>query len=261
MILLDDPLSLRHYLANAMKDNILIFVLLLLGVVVWSCREDEGTFSYDPSIEAKFINQDSAKQLQDDTLKVLSDSLAVLNAELDQYEKEAQDTAKNIAALKDSIADGKLEYQAELDANIAARDKLKVISDSLERSLDKVSELNAYWKKVLSGILNGKLLVNRIVNRGNELFVSYEDSVNLWRIPLSQESSSVLLNVEIGGRIYAIDIAYELRTVVDDDDYIIREPYRLSVESDPENGGFDSLKVSCKSDECLASETSVIFYF
>lgn len=224
-----------------MKKILIPFLLTILILSACDPCTDCGELSYEPTVDLVLINGDSLKTTRDslavvDTLIFVVDSLNIV------YE---------------AIEDGELGYEDErdqLESYIDSQTDLRLVYENFRSYLvTNRTKLNS----IIVLINSGKVLVNEISYSFSEETQVFEDSAALYQLALSFYDERTDCVVNIVGTEYDLRIDYDLENQFDIDHIAQRRAFINDVQSIE----FDSIRVECKTSECLDHETVITCYF
>jgi hypothetical protein len=234
-----------------------VIVILFLGIQ--SCQECEqcNTSVSEPRVSLVFFNVDSLESvlgLFDDQLEladsltqqiatlnndiaILNDSLNVLEAAIDTGNTDFNTTIQEIERLlsQDSI-------------QLALRQDELVTSDSI------INQLNTIQNEILSGSVK----IDGIENVSNGSRITYDDSLDIYDIPLNIAGSVTLLEIEIQeAGTFELEISHKNEERVSTD----RKIEILMSEITLVSHSFDSVIVVCANELCRGNETALNCFF
>lgn len=240
--------------------------------MLWACGpEDDGVFYDEPSVKMVLINKDSLDTLNAlvKVLQIELDSIAVLRT---KSSRAADSLLELINDFEVQIRDVEeiLESITEKEDSLRYRDTLALFLDSLETTetlqletkavydaatvrRDTLNKTKAAHNSSIKLIQSGLMQISSITNLLDGSVVSYEDSAEVWRLPLDMNLDSVYLSIRIKEEDYWLIVKYQREVIADEFDYVVIKASQISVAANQHN--FQSLDVDCKTDECIDDET------
>ncbi|WP_425391768.1 hypothetical protein [Ekhidna sp.] len=205
-----------------MKQLLSIFILFL---IITSCDpcDDCTSVTYEPTVQLKFINQDSISKL---------DALISINS------------------IEDDKIDSLLQVIDDSETN-------KI--DSLNNEKSAIDSVNAAYNVIKSTINSGLILVQRISIVGSSYDSIYTDSASSFSIPLSYDKSFNQYEIVINDFSEIIEFDYNNVQELDESrNVLIRATNIRVVESNYVK--IDSVQSNCE-ETCIDGEAIFTFYF
>lgn len=196
-----------------------------------ACEDNELEINgLSPSVEAKFINND--------TLKSLNDSLSKISQAINKIDAR-------IVGIDTLLEDG------DTEALTAERDSLLAEKAILTEKRTDVNQLK-------SVVESGKLQINRIFGDGGDGNILPSDSMTRYRLPLNINASSSKIFIVIRDSIFWVSFDYERDTVYEEGVIVVKaNNVKFSGRSD----NLDSVRFSCDTLNCNSSEAKATIYF
>ncbi|UXP31128.1 hypothetical protein N6H18_12290 [Reichenbachiella agarivorans] len=236
--------------------------LLLLTVLlsVWACKEEEDYVQDDPSLDMVLYNVDSLVQVQY-ILDSLGDTLKIMDDTLKYYSDLASDLTDSILVLTVLIENGDDSYvQIRTDLS----NQLISINLIYNEFYYEDSILDASYKEktaTKSTINKGSLKISSITNKVNGQVVYYEDSATVWPLPLDMNNDVSDLILEIGGKTYDIKLNYNRSIITNEYGEVLVKTYGFTEDQIEYSSGIDSIKLRCKTLDCIDFESTLYIYF
>ena len=253
----DYELSLpEHYIEVKLqfkKIFLPITFLFSLGLG-WSCQQDEETLLSEPRIQMFFINETSLIQVEDTLVKV-ADSLIVLDSVMQYYSDSSGVLRDSLVQLAVLIEQGNDDLQPIFDEMQEERERVLAAFDATDDLDSIMNDSKKAWEGVEETITDGIVWVASITNRVNSRIVEYEDSSELWYLPVSMNHDTVYTSIELDGTFYDLDVAYERLISVNEFNNVIIETENISIIHD------DFIRVELNCQDCKGRETKFTIYF
>lgn len=231
-----------------MKNYLHIIILFVLIIACDPC-DDCDSISFEPTVSFIFINQDSISTI-DDSLAVIIAIDSSFNANVDSLDKLRDSLDKvDIAILNGE--DLSLE-KMDLEQWIIDRQGDSAFFAALNKDGDSISSV---FNSVKATINSGRILVDQIDIIGANSSLIYEDSAEVWSIPLAFDGSFTEYEVTIAGTTETIELSYDIFQEVDDQRNVLIRAENIRVMNEP----YDSL-INCE-ENCIDGEATFTFYF
>ena len=231
-----------------------LFPFFLLATLIVCCAEEEEVFFFDPTLKVKFINADSLLTLND-SLQITNDSVTVVNDTLTYFSDSLSILEDSISVLNDSIDIGRTDYIPTRDDLVAIETTFTETVTAMEEVASLLADVITSITAVVATIEAGEVWVSKLTNTANGQSIAYEDTTDVYRVPLSMNSDDTDIEVEIDGSVYGFSLNYSREEGVDEKRRIQVLVSNIQVNS---LTGFDS--TSCVSNNC-ENESTVNFYF
>lgn len=239
---------MRHWLS-------IVFSAVVL-IVAFACQQDEEELYDEPNVRLTFYNMDSLVQVQD-TLAQVDTLLSINDDSLMFYSDSASVLLDSIGRLTVLILEGDeslIPVRDEVDSIY----QLTLIHYDQFVTADSVLGVSeSHWSTVANVIESGVILISSISNKKNGNAISYEDSTDVWQLPLSNSENDVSLSFEIDGQNYDLNVSYQRTTTVDEYNNVVIQAYDIDTISQT----FDSLYIKCSTLDCIDYETTFDIYF
>lgn len=239
-------------MANQVKKLLSIFILFLLIVSCDPC-EDCDTVSFEPTVSLVFINQDSIENLND-SLAVFAFNDSALSANTDSLTT----LRDSLEIVENSIANGGSlnEEKMNLEQWISERQ----IDSTLYADLDQDADsLTSIFNQTKSTINTGLIQLDKIEILGTGTEFTYEDSAEVWSIPLSFDETFNQYEITIKGISDIIELDYETFQEVDEKRNVLIRAKNIEVISFT-NNVIDSVLTNCE-ETCQDGEATFTIYF
>ena len=239
-------------MANQVKQFLSIFILFLLIVSCDPC-DDCDTVSFEPSVSLIFINQDSIERI-DERLSFFSFNDSALTVHIN-----ALDTLRSrLEEVQAGLDTGNTALQAEKDQILALITEQQ--ADSLFYEEQNINSDSAtVLSEAKSTINTGLIKLDRIEILGTGTEFVYEDSSEVWNIPLSFDEKFNQYEITIGGISDIIELDYETFQEVDEKRNILIRAKNIEVISFTQNA-IDSVLTNCE-ETCQDGEATFTIYF
>jgi len=239
--------------ANQVKQLLNIFILFLFIVSCDPC-DDCDVVVFEPTVSLIFINQDSIKNL-DDSLMVFAFNDSALAVHVD-----ALDTLRNrLDEVQAGLDTGNTSLQAEKDEILVLIPERQSDS-SFYATLNKDADsLTTVFNQTKSTINSGLLQLDRIEILGTGTEFVYEDSAEVWSIPLSYDAAFNQYEVTIEGISDIIELSYENFQELDEERNVLIRAKNIQVVSFTKNK-IDSILTNCE-ENCIDDKAAFTIYF
>ena len=239
-------------MANQVKQLLNIFILFLLIVSCDPC-EDCDTVSFEPTVSLIFINQDSIERI-DERLSFFSFNDSALAVHID-----ALDTLRSrLEEVQAGLDTGNTALQAEKDQILALITEQQ--ADSLFYEEQNINSDSAtVLSEAKSTINTGLIKLDRIEILGTGTEFVYEDSSEVWNIPLSFDEKFNQYEITIKGISDIIELDYETFQEVDEKRNVLIRAKNIEVISFT-NNVIDSVLTNCE-ETCQDGEATFTIYF
>jgi hypothetical protein len=229
---------------------------LLLVSACDPCADCGKPLVYDPSVKMIFINKDSADALQllineNSSIKTIADSsVKALNASITAL-------SDSLIVLDTLIANGQVQYESTRDSFLLAISDFEnlVVANTLVKT--KIDSVNKVFNSVVTKINKGTVQLLRTYLVEETIDLDYPDSTSLFRLPLLLATGQSTYEIQIGDSTYTIAFQYDTYEAIDD----ARIARIRAVNLDTIYHTFDSLVISCQTNQCISDETTVTAYF
>ncbi len=221
------------------------------------CADCGKPLIYDPTVKMVFINKDSA-----DVLKLKINENTALRKNTDSTAKVLKDSIKilkdSIVVLDTLIKNGEVQYESLKESfnQYVADFNILYTSDSL--IITKIDSVNKVFNSIVTKINKGTVQLKRtyLVEESIDLD-DYPDSTSSFRFPLLLATEQSTYVFQIGDSTYTIAFQYDTYEAIDD----ARIARIRAVNLDTIYQTFDSLVISCQTNQCISDETTVTAYF
>ena len=231
-----------------MKNTLYILILFITIIACDPC-DDCDVVSFEPTVSFVFINQDSIAKI-DDSLAIIVMIDSSFNANID-----------SLNILRDSLA---LVEEAIAGGSDLSAEKMNLEQWILDRQADSAfyapldedgDSITLVLNTTKSTINSGRLYVEQIDILGANSILSFEDSAEVWSVPLAFDGTFSEYEVTINGITETIELAYDNFQEIDDQRNVLIRAENIRVVNEP----YDSL-INCE-ENCLDGETTFTFYF
>lgn len=240
---------------------------LVLGIccvmLMWACEAERDDYvEREPTISIRLFNYDSLYKEGgvEDTLDLIEEELELLEDTLDYFQDSASVVEDSIVVLTKLINDGDESWMDEKEALEAEKDRLEALYEAFEKEDSIVSAHNTYWTAVKTKIEDGELLISSITNVMNDRTVVYEDSSEIWYLPLDMNADSSKMSLNIDGTEYLLTLYYSRDIITNAYDEVVVQTWGFD-EDMIFQSGFDSLFLNCETSECIDKEAKIYAYF
>ncbi|WP_424964158.1 hypothetical protein [Ekhidna sp.] len=235
-----------------MKHFLSIFILFLLIVSCDPC-DDCDSVSFEPTVSLIFINQDSIKNIND-SLAVFVFNDSALSANTDSLTI----LRDSLEIVKDSIANGGSlsEEQMNLEQWISERQIDSTFYADLDQNADSLTSI---FNQTKATINSGLIQLGKIEILGTGTVFTYEDSAEVWSIPLSYDAEFKQYEIQIAGITDILEVDYETFQEVDEERNVLIRAKNIEVISFT-NNVIDSVLTNCD-ETCQDGEATFTIYF
>lgn len=231
-----------------MKYLIIFSVCIFLLWACEPCADCGKPLISEPGVSATFINLDTLSKV--DTAIASNakqkSAYASLKSSLTTRTRPLNDSIKKYT---DSVTAGATEYQLLLDQYTASR---KILLDSsllLDTLTSDVTDSTTYLNKIRTWITTGKVRIDTIFLIENGNFLTYEDSLTRYYLPLLMEANETSFRIKIKEEIMNVTFTYTTSEYVDEVQRLIKIRAENIEVSSP-----DSIQY-------FEDETKLYFYF
>ncbi|MFY0606913.1 MAG: hypothetical protein JXR10_09360 [Cyclobacteriaceae bacterium] len=242
-----------------MKQSLfIVFGWLILASSCDPCDDCGEPLSYDPTVQVKFINQDSANALNS-LSSALNDSIDSTNSLITYYSDSIKVMQDSLEIIDTLVAAGLSEYipvQSTFNERILEFETSVIAAQAIRILLDSIDD---EYQATLSTINNGSVQLQNVTLLENGAVAVFEDSMTLFSLPLLFENglTQTTFEITIDGNKYNLSFAYERSESIDE----YRRARITAFNLDTVSHTFDSLTVSCATSQCISDETTVTAYF
>jgi hypothetical protein len=187
------------------------FLWLVVLLTFLACEQDaEEILVPQPVANLRLINNDSLQAVTTsiDSLTELQDSLLELEANV-QFELEILNDS--LAALEAGIDTGNTNLIPLLEEVNAAIDSRTNLLTKVEAGLEPLDEILDQLSDIVSIINSGLVFVDAISNTSFPGRLTFEDSLQLFELPLDMNRESIVYDIDIGQGNYRMGLSYRLR--------------------------------------------------
>ncbi len=237
----------------------LILILTWAGLMYSCdpCSDCGEPLLYEPVVKMKFINADSLIILND-TIEITTDSITSMNENKDSLTNKIKAWNKLLASLRDSIANGKVDYISD---TIRLDDSLNLAQPQvtlLDTAIFYTSELQDSLSDLRTVILSGKVRLDQVTILENGYSTTYSERATVYSMPLiMQDANLTSFRIDLKGKSDTISFSYTTELYVG----VERRIEILAYNIDTVNYTYDSLLFECETSKCKSNEVLVTVYF
>ncbi len=238
-----------------MRFSWLVFVGWLMLTACSECEECEPSVSA-PRTSFIFING-KLLAIYNDSLAQTATERTAANTEIDSLTIDnltLSDSLESIVVLLDSgfieFREDSMLLEAEIAFNQNQIDSIQLISDSLSTEISN-------FQAEIDLIESGTILLDTATNLLTGSFLTFEDSAEVYGLPLEISSAEMPYQFSIANRQYLVNLTYETIQELNIEREVVVRALNLGVSSHT----FDSLTIVCTTSECFSNEAGVFCFF
>ena len=233
-------------------------VFLLVVMVIYGCQDcdDCGPLLKDPTVNLKFINQDSLGRVEElltqttqdlqetiSTQTLVNDSIGIINIQLQTIDLDIANGVDGLEELRSELS----QQLESLQATFENLQELRLLQES------EITVLN----NVQSDILSGRIFIDSLVSRTDMTSSDFgTDSLTVFKFPLSVNRDSTAYSIFIGERMFELTLDY-VRNFGEDE----RSRIEVIVSDIKIREGYTFQQVDINCEVCPSNETTITAYF
>lgn len=236
----------------------IFFFWVVIAVGCDPCEDCGEPLLYDPIVSVIFINYDSAQSLQSNV-----DTRDEMIDELDSIERingvTLDDLEDSLEVVNDSILADVPGYEAIRDQLQADTATTNATLRMLEAEILVLDSINDYENEIIRVIESGLIQVDRATLLETGAVLTYEDSAEVYNLPLLMDegANQTRYEISIGEQTIDMDFLYQMENSVGVDRIFRRIATNITILAS------DSIsEPECRNPEnCVSNATTVTVYF
>jgi hypothetical protein len=122
---------------------------------------------------------------------------------------------------------------------------------------DSISGIVSEWQEIRTKVQTGLILIDTILNNFSGNFLTFEDSMEVFRAPLNINENVSSYQIIFGSSSHLLELAHENEELVNTQSNVIVMISDIEILQH----SFDSVNISCQTPECNGNEVTVRCFF